>query len=297
MSEKTDSYIPFFGRDFLAATMGWTAEERGHYVVLLVTQWEQGSIYADPSRLELVSPGVSKCWEVVGAKFPLCDDGQRRNRRMEEHRAKADELKAFRTAAGRAGGLRTQANRKQDSSNASILLQANGQAKTKPPSPSPSPSPREIQPSVVATTETPKRRLRSSPSDSISWNPAGGWEGITDDDRTAWRTAYPACDIPGELARMTEWLRSNPTKAHKSRWRSFVTSWLTRSQDKGGGKPSNRPGEAAPAKSWAERPSWRDDAGENMTETKYRAWKASRRPSADALALAGSLSVSRNESP
>jgi hypothetical protein len=40
---------------------------------------------------------------------------------------------------------------------------------------------------------------------------------------------------------MTEWLKSNPAKAHKSRWRAFVTKWLTRSQDRGGGQPSNRP--------------------------------------------------------
>jgi hypothetical protein len=152
----------------------------------------------------------------------------------------------------------------------------------------------EIHPSDVATTETRKPRSRSQPADPIRWTPAAGWEGITDDDRAAWGTAYPACDIAGELARMGEWLRANPAKAHKSRWRAFVTSWLTRSQDKGGGKPSNRPGESAPAKSWAERASWRDDAGANMTETRYREWRARRpaTPSVDALALATRLRVS-----
>ena len=255
MSEKTDSYIPFFGRDFLAATMGWTAEERGHYLVLLVTQWEQGAISADPSRLELASPGLAKCWEVLGPKFPLCDDGQRRNRRLEEHRAKADELKAARSAAGISGNRKRWgeiANGSQSDRKAIANGIANGIAKRSPPSPSPSPSPtpsptptptpRVKQPSVVATTETPKRRLRSSPSDSIGWTPAAGWEGITDDDRAAWRTAYPACDLAGEFARMTEWLRSNPAKARKSRWRAFVTKWLTRSQDNGGGQASKRPG-------------------------------------------------------
>jgi hypothetical protein len=34
--------------------------------------------------------------------------------------------------------------------------------------------------------------------------------------------------------RSAEWLKANPTKAHKSNWRRFVVSWLTRSQDRGG---------------------------------------------------------------
>lgn len=99
----------------------------------------------------------------------------------------------------------------------------------------------EIQPAApVASSETRKPRSRSKPADSIRWSPAAGWEGIEAADRTAWATAFPACDIAGELARMTEWLKSNPEKAHKSRWRAFVTKWLTRSQDRGGGQPSNR---------------------------------------------------------
>ena len=145
--------------------------------------------------------------------------------------------------------------------------------------------------SCVATTETRKPRSRSQPSDSIRWTPAAGWEGITDADRAAWATAYPACDIPGELARMGEWLRANPAKARKSRWRAFVTSWLTRSQDKGGGKPSNRPGDAPPATPWAERASWRGDAMANMTESRYRAWRAAQRPTEAVQRVASAVSV------
>lgn len=152
-------------------------------------------------------------------------------------------------------------------------------------------------PSDVATTSLPKRRNRSQPADPIRWTPAAGWEGITPEDCTAWGTAYPACDIAGELARMGEWLRANPAKAHKSRWRAFVTSWLTRSQDKGGGKPSNRPGEPAPPKAWADRASWRDDACRNLTDSQYRAWRAAQRPTEAAQRVASAISVVLNESP
>ena len=124
----------------------------------------------------------------------------------------------------------------------------------------------------VATTETRKPRSRSQPTDSIRWTPAAGWEGITAEDRAAWAAAYPACDVARELAAAGEWLRANPEKARKSRWRSFLVRWLSRSQDRGGGKPSNRPGAPPPAKAWAERPSWRDDACRNLTDAQYREW-------------------------
>jgi len=53
-------------------------------------------------------------------------------------------------------------------------------------------------------------------------------------DRQNWAKAYPACTVDIELMRATEWLIANPTRAHKSNWRKFIVSWLTRSQDRGG---------------------------------------------------------------
>lgn len=85
------SWFAFFGRDFLASTLGWSAEERGHYITLLVAQWEQDGLPADMKRLELISPGVGKCWGTVGEKFPVGVGGKRRNIRMEHERHLAAE--------------------------------------------------------------------------------------------------------------------------------------------------------------------------------------------------------------
>lgn len=147
--QTVDHYIPFFGRDFYASTAMWTAEEVGHYIRLLVIQWDSGGLPAELDRLELVSPGVGRVWPLLSSKFPVSEDGFRRNERMEQHRAKAFELKELRSNAGREGGSKSQANRKQTgkqnasktSSKTQANGQANGQAKVKPPSPSPSPSP------------------------------------------------------------------------------------------------------------------------------------------------------------
>ena len=140
--EHVDHYIPLFGRDFLTATAGWTAAERGHYITLLIVQWEQGCVPAGLDRLELVSPGVTTVWPVLEAKFPVCDDGQRRNSRLEQHRERATELKAARSEAGQTGNRKRWSDRKAVANGSQTDRKpiANGVAKRSPPSPSPSPS-------------------------------------------------------------------------------------------------------------------------------------------------------------
>ena len=61
----------------------------------------------------------------------------------------------------------------------------------------------------------------------IRWSPDGGWTGITDEDRTAWRTAYPLVDLAAELAKMDAWLRVNKPKKQHGR---FAVNWLSRAQ-------------------------------------------------------------------
>lgn len=80
------SWFPLFGRDFLVGTLGWTAEERGHYAVLLIAQWEQDGLPKDIKRLELISAGVSKCWKTIEHKFPPGAGGKLRNVRLEYER-------------------------------------------------------------------------------------------------------------------------------------------------------------------------------------------------------------------
>lgn len=95
----------------------------------------------------------------------------------------------------------------------------------------------------AAPASAPTRgKPRSKPTDPIAWHPEAGWSGITEADRAAWAAAYPACDIPRQLAAMGEWLRANPAKARKSAWRRFVSSWLSRSQDRGGDVAASVPG-------------------------------------------------------
>jgi len=224
-----DHYIPLFGRDFYASTATWTAEEVGHYIRLLIIQWEQGGLPADAKRLELVSPGLGRVWELLETKFPVWADGLRRNHRLEEHRERAAELKEARADAGRAGGLARQANvkqtAKQNSSKRQANTQANGQAKTKPPSPSPSPS---LNPSP-------------SPTPTVHHTPSGegsgcenGWEG------EAWAEFAEAwASTPNTAA----WELDSPP----STWAAYAAdpAWVSRAY---------RAMDRLPACRWFERP-------------------------------------------
>ena len=152
----------------------------------------------------------------------------------------------------------------------------------------------EIQPAAqVATSDPPKRRKRSQPADAVSWNADAGWQGITDADRQEWRQAYPACDLTAELAKAGSWLKANPTRAHKSNWRRFVVSWLTRSQDKGGTNrtPGVRPDERAPPQPQASRRFFRSDSQRSMTDSEHAAWRRDQRQGGMVAALAGSVKL------
>lgn len=103
----------------------------------------------------------------------------------------------------------------------------------------------------------PAPRAGSEQADAIRWSADAGWEGITDSDLTEWAAAYPAADIPVELARATQWLKANPKKAKKSNWRKWLTtSWLNNCQDRGGThrergvKPDDRRPAAVAAAEW-----------------------------------------------
>jgi hypothetical protein len=111
---------------------------------------------------------------------------------------------------------------------------------------------REEQPAAPVPTTDPAKPSRSRSKSLISWAADAGWSGITDADRQGWATAYPGAVIDQELAKATEWLKANPSRAGKRNWRAFLVRWLQRCQDHGGTtrEPGRRPEEKPPPKSW-----------------------------------------------
>lgn len=60
------------------------------------------------------------------------------------------------------------------------------------------------------------------------------WENITETDIEVFKNAYPACDLKIELAQMTSWILGAGAKGYKTEWRSFINTWLKKSQNGGG---------------------------------------------------------------
>lgn len=70
----------------------------------------------------------------------------------------------------------------------------------------------------------------SAPSEKISLGDDGKWSGIPIKLSTSWDEAYPAVNVPAELAKAAAWLIANP-KNRKSNYARFLTNWLSRAQD------------------------------------------------------------------
>ena len=98
-----------------------------------------------------------------------------------------------------------------------------------------------LQPETEPPPPPKATRARHVSQDAIRWTRETKWSGITEQDRSDWKAAFPACDIDRQLARMHAWLVANPAKAKKSKWRKFIVGWLSGSQDKGGDIGSNKP--------------------------------------------------------
>jgi hypothetical protein len=204
-----------------------------------------GQIVATPRRLIAVAGGDESFWLAVervgwiafaGSTMTICGWDRRFSRAAKARATHAQRQDTYRR--------RSRDGAPSQGGGADVSLQERtGEERTE----------EEIQPAAqVATSDPPKRRKRSQPSGGIAWTADAGWQGITDADRTEWAAAYPACDVAGELLRATSWLKANPSKAHKSNWRRFVVSWLTRSQDKGGTNRTLgvRPDAKPPPKAW-----------------------------------------------
>jgi hypothetical protein len=59
----------------------------------------------------------------------------------------------------------------------------------------------------------------------------GRWTGVTEQQLSAWKEAFPAVDVDGELKKMAAWIVSNPMTAPKTQYGRFANSWLTRAQN------------------------------------------------------------------
>ena len=152
-------------------------------------------------------------------------------------------------------------------------------------------------PAAPVPTSDPPAASRSRAKSAVSWSADAGWQGITPQDRAEWAEAFPGAVLEQELAKATAWLKANPQRAGRRNWRAFLVRWLGRCQDKGGTnrEPGVRPQTGPPPADPARKRWWRGDAGRNMSEDEYAAWRRDKSTGGVAAGLAAKFKIAEEK--
>jgi uncharacterized protein YdaU (DUF1376 family) len=156
--EPTLSMLPWFPRDYLAATRGMTLAERGAYTDLLWYAWDMGALPNDPKRLARMlgvdADEFDTVWPAIKLKFVLTETGIV-NERLERERRYSVEMRKKALARAQLGGKATKEKWQKDREGMAASLatshatsqatspddQVGLQARLKPGSPIPIPNP------------------------------------------------------------------------------------------------------------------------------------------------------------
>ena len=287
-------WMPLYTSDLVSSCVDMTPHQFGAYVRLLCYAWDNHGLPNDASACGRIAGGLDQAdWKAIRRRLEVFDAGTDNERlshpRLEAERQKQADLHDSRSEAGRRA-----ANKRWQTQ-----CERNADALTKPCHLEPEPEP---EPKVDTETEkkpnaahsdasSGPKRTRSKPADAICWNVSAGWFGIQPADRDAWSKAYPATSVDVELARADQWLRANPEKAHRSKWRRFITGWLSRCQDRGGTKGS----QVAPEPQQKPRRYYRGDANQRLSDAEYEAWRKDNRSGGTVSALAQSMKLKEED--
>lgn len=143
MSASELPMMPFWIKDWIAATQHWSDAERGAYISLLAHQWANGTVPPETQRLARIM-GTSEAefdarWGVVGPKFDGDVEGLF-NKRLEEHREKALGLRAAKIRGANGANAVRAARKAERVASANAERPDVRDAPRTHPSPSPSPS-------------------------------------------------------------------------------------------------------------------------------------------------------------
>lgn len=144
MNGKSLAMMPWFPRDFIAATRHLALAERGAYRELLDYQWEMGTLPKDHVRLArllaITLDEFEEIWPSISDKFEDSGNGVA-NKRLEEHRKKATEQRDKKINGAAKTNAKRHAERLECDTLSEPLCEPLCEPLTaSPPTPSPTPS-------------------------------------------------------------------------------------------------------------------------------------------------------------
>jgi uncharacterized protein YdaU (DUF1376 family) len=224
-------YLRFETKSWTSATQTMTGWECGAYINLLSWSWDNGPVLDDRKTMIMASRcPLAVTQKVLQLKWRLTENGWT-NDRLEIERARCLQRseKAHASAA-----KRWDANAMPTHLHSSVSATCDGNAIQ---SQSHSQSQSKSQSNNTTDSLEPRTKRARRQVVGITWDAVSGWQNVTDSHKITWRVAYPNCSVETSLARMNMWLLANPTKAHKTNWLRFITSWFSRTREDGGNLP------------------------------------------------------------
>lgn len=100
---NTSPWMAFWGEDFNRSTIGWSLEERGAYHFLLWHSWSCDGLPPELDRIFRLDPDLKRLWPCLESKFPIAEDGRRRNPRQERGRMEMINISSGKSKAGKLG--------------------------------------------------------------------------------------------------------------------------------------------------------------------------------------------------
>ncbi len=252
MSGNSLAMMPWFPRDFLAATRAMRLAERGAYRELLDYQWEMGGLPTDRERLArllgITAEEFCDIWPAIADKF-LVDGAYMHNQRLEEHRKKAIEQRDRKRGAALATNAKRYAERPAERTHCASLSDTHTDAlsdslSASPPSPSPSPSPSEeslghTSPQIPTSSGADRAdaRGRKGPIGTRIPDPFE-----VSDAMRAWAAQeFPNVDAKAVTAEFVDYWTAVPgPKGRKLDWEA---TWRNRVREKAGRVSRGSPGE------------------------------------------------------
>jgi uncharacterized protein YdaU (DUF1376 family) len=264
---KDLGWFPMYATETLADErfQGWTCEERGAWVTLILVCWHEGSIPASPEllrrTLHLDAPAFRVIWEQIGNRFAPSDEDPERlvSPRLEKERAKANRIASERAKAGAEGGKAKAERGRKPSSNCQASAKQNPAVALANPAPTPTPTPEPTE-AEAGGEGTPSLLVADSPvTASLPCSGSAKEYGVTLSQVSEWQHAYPGVDVLGEIAKARVWLEANPTrrKTHGGMAR-FLVAWMGRAQDqpRKPGAPANDRGRQPVGQDFTQQPKW-----------------------------------------
>ncbi|AUX76387.1 YdaU family protein [Sinorhizobium fredii] len=230
MSERP--FMQLYVSDFIGDTLHLSTEQIGAYMLLLMAMWNAGGrLPNDDAKLARVVRMSVKKWKSIEADllgFFDVEGGEITHNRLTKEIQKSERKSQSRADAGAKGGsAKALKDKEARLANASVL-----------PQHSPDTITRDNTSSLRSDVcPEPEKSAPASPTAIELPAVNGEMVSISEADVAEWSDAFPAVNVRQQLAAMRSWLNANPKNRKTPKgMKRFVVSWLSRDQDRGGGR-------------------------------------------------------------